>query len=123
MSAEDPAGTASTNDIDFASADPAAGVGLCLSGGGYRAMLFHAGSLARLNEAGWLPKLTRVTSVSALPIVHANPALVVANAVKPSCCNARALPASHGFGITKHPDSWSRWNSAIRSSRVVMGST
>jgi NTE family protein len=40
------------------------GVGLCLSGGGFRAMLFHAGSLWRLNEAGYLPRLDRVSSVS-----------------------------------------------------------
>lgn len=39
-------------------------VGLCLSGGGYRAMLFHVGVLWRLNELGWLPKLTRISSVS-----------------------------------------------------------
>lgn len=37
---------------------------LCLSGGGYRAMLFHLGALWRLNELGWLPKLGRVSSVS-----------------------------------------------------------
>ncbi len=43
---------------------PVPGVGLCLSGGGYRAMLFHVGSLWRLNEAGYLPKLDRVSSVS-----------------------------------------------------------
>lgn len=40
------------------------GVALCLSGGGYRAMLFHVGVLWRLNEAGWLPRLDRVSSVS-----------------------------------------------------------
>jgi NTE family protein len=40
------------------------GVGLCLSGGGYRAMLFHTGALLRLNELGWLPKLSCVSSVS-----------------------------------------------------------
>ena len=39
-------------------------VGLCLSGGGYRAMMFHVGVLWRLNELGWLPKLDRVSSVS-----------------------------------------------------------
>jgi len=39
-------------------------IGLCLSGGGYRAMLFHAGALWRLNEIGWLPRLARVSSVS-----------------------------------------------------------
>jgi len=40
------------------------GVALCLSGGGYRAMLFHVGALWRLNELGFLPKLDRVSSVS-----------------------------------------------------------
>lgn len=40
------------------------GLALCLSGGGYRAMLFHAGALWRLAEAGLLPKLSRVSSVS-----------------------------------------------------------
>src|SRR5436305_5242570 len=40
------------------------GIGLCLSGGGYRAMLFHAGALWRLNELGYLPKLDRISSVS-----------------------------------------------------------
>ena len=29
-------------------------VGLALSGGGYRAMLYSLGSLWRLNELGWL---------------------------------------------------------------------
>jgi NTE family protein len=43
---------------------PSNGVGLCLSGGGYRAMLFHVGALWRLNQAGWLPRLDRVSSVS-----------------------------------------------------------
>jgi NTE family protein len=40
------------------------GVGLCLSGGGFRAMLFHLGSLFRLNELGLLPVIDRVSSVS-----------------------------------------------------------
>jgi NTE family protein len=43
---------------------PVEGIGLCLSGGGFRAMLFHVGVLKRLNEAGWLPRLDRVSSVS-----------------------------------------------------------
>jgi NTE family protein len=30
------------------------GVALCLSGGGYRAMLFHVGAIWRLNELGYL---------------------------------------------------------------------
>jgi NTE family protein len=39
-------------------------VGFCLSGGGYRAMLFHAGAVFRMNELGLLRKLDRVSSVS-----------------------------------------------------------
>lgn len=43
---------------------PQDGIGLCLSGGGYRAMLFHAGALWRLNDLCYLPKLARISSVS-----------------------------------------------------------
>lgn len=43
---------------------PSEGIALCLSGGGYRAMLFHTGAIVRLNELGLLPKLKRVSSVS-----------------------------------------------------------
>jgi NTE family protein len=37
---------------------------LCLSGGGYRAMLFHVGVLWYLEDAGWLARLGRISSVS-----------------------------------------------------------
>ena len=40
------------------------GIALCLSGGGYRAMLFHVGALWRLNELGYLRRLARISSVS-----------------------------------------------------------
>ena len=43
--------------------------GLCLSGGGSRAMLFHLGALIRLNELGLLGKLDRISSVSGGSIV------------------------------------------------------
>lgn len=39
-------------------------IGLCLSGGGYRAMLFHVGALVRLNELGYLSQLREIASVS-----------------------------------------------------------
>jgi NTE family protein len=59
--------------VSFIPSDPgkglADGIALCLSGGGYRAMLFHLGSLWRLNEAGFLKKLDRVSSVSGGSIV------------------------------------------------------
>jgi NTE family protein len=41
-----------------------AGMALCLSGGGYRAMLFHLGALWRLYEAGLLKDIRRISSVS-----------------------------------------------------------
>jgi NTE family protein len=43
---------------------PRPGIALTLSGGGYRAMVFHLGALMRLNETGYLKKLSRVSSVS-----------------------------------------------------------
>ena len=49
---------------DRAPRAPREGVALCLSGGGYRAMLFHLGALWRLNETGYLHRLGRVSSVS-----------------------------------------------------------
>lgn len=39
-------------------------IALCLSGGGFRATLFHAGSLKRLNEFGILSHLSAISSVS-----------------------------------------------------------
>lgn len=55
---------------------PDCDVGLALSGGGYRAMLFHLGALMRLNEAGWLPRLDRIASVSGGSITAARLGLV-----------------------------------------------
>jgi NTE family protein len=46
-------------------------IGLCLSGGGYRAMLFHLGALWRLNEFGYLPRIDRISSVSGGSIIAA----------------------------------------------------
>lgn len=40
------------------------GVALCLSGGGYRAALFHLGALRRLNELGVLSTVETISSVS-----------------------------------------------------------
>ncbi|MGI9509175.1 MAG: patatin-like phospholipase family protein [Geminicoccaceae bacterium] len=51
------------------------GIALCLSGGGYRAMVFHVGVLWRLNEAKLLKKLNRISSVSGGSITSATLAL------------------------------------------------
>lgn len=50
---------------------PEKGMALCLSGGGYRAMLFHAGVLWRLNELGFLPKLKESPAFRAVRLLPA----------------------------------------------------
>ena len=54
---------------------PAPGIGLAVSGGGYRAMLFHLGSFWRLFEVGLLKKMDRISSVSGGSITSAKVAL------------------------------------------------
>lgn len=48
---------------------PREGVGLCLSGGGYRAALFHLGAVRRLNELGILGGLRTISSASGGAVV------------------------------------------------------
>jgi len=48
------------------------GVALALSGGGYRAALFHLGALRRLNELGVLSRVDTISSVSGGSIVSAH---------------------------------------------------
>jgi predicted acylesterase/phospholipase RssA len=50
--------------LDKPSAQLEDGVGLALSGGGFRAMVFHVGALIRLNEVALLRKVKRIPSVS-----------------------------------------------------------
>jgi NTE family protein len=53
------------------SASPrATNIALCLSGGGFRAALFHLGGLRRLNELGVLSKVDVITSVSGGSILN-----------------------------------------------------
>jgi NTE family protein len=47
------------------------GIALALSGGGYRATLFHLGAVRRLNELGVLPQITTFCSVSGGSILNA----------------------------------------------------
>ncbi|MGI8940841.1 MAG: patatin-like phospholipase family protein [Actinomycetota bacterium] len=53
------------------------GLGLCLSGGGYRVALFHLGSMRRLNELGIPAKITDISSVSGGSILAAHLATVL----------------------------------------------
>ena len=59
---------------DEANATPAFHVvndnGLCLSGGGFRATLFHLGAVQRMNELGVLPEVSVITSVSGGSILN-----------------------------------------------------
>jgi NTE family protein len=55
--------------------EPADGIALCLSGGGFRAMLYHSGAILRLNELGLMSRLDRVSSVSGGSIAAAALAL------------------------------------------------
>ena len=67
MSQTGPVTPESVQPVSAAAAEttgPRPGIALCLSGGGYRAMLFHLGTLWRLNQLGFLPKLARISSVS-----------------------------------------------------------
>jgi NTE family protein len=57
----DPVQPGPSNEVQ---GSPEAGAGLCLSGGGYRAMVFHIGVLWRLYEAGLLKSMKRISSVS-----------------------------------------------------------
>ena len=50
--------------VDEPNGRPEPGTGLCLSGGGYRAMVFHLGVLWRLYDAGLLRGVNRISSVS-----------------------------------------------------------
>ena len=48
------------------------GIALCLSGGGFRASLFHLGALRRLNELGILRQVETICSVSGGSIIAAH---------------------------------------------------
>lgn len=48
------------------------GIALCLSGGGYRAALFHLGALRRINEVGLLSRVDDISSVSGGSIIAAH---------------------------------------------------
>jgi NTE family protein len=53
------------------------GHALCLSGGGYRAALFHLGAVRRMNECGLLAHIDMISSVSGGSILSAHLARVV----------------------------------------------
>jgi NTE family protein len=60
------------------------GIALCMSGGGYRAALFHLGALRRLNELGVLSRIDTFTSVSGGSIALAQLATFLARRKAPA---------------------------------------
>ena len=56
------AGAANGDFLNAGKVDDA--IGVCLSGGGFRAMIYHVGVLRRLNELGLLARLQEIASVS-----------------------------------------------------------
>ena len=64
----------SAGEVESAAAPPSR-VALCLSGGGFRAAVFHLGALRRLNELGVLDQVDTVSCVSGGSIVGAHLAM------------------------------------------------
>lgn len=67
---------------------PTGRIALCLSGGGFRAALFHLGALRRLNELGLLGRIDTISSVSGGSILAAH----LAKTVKPWPRPGEAFP-------------------------------
>ena len=77
----------------------AGGVGLCLSGGGYRAALFHLGALRRLDELGVLGQVRTVSAVSGGAIIAnllADPRLVWPEPPLPERTTGASAPGPTG---------------------------
>lgn len=56
--------TTMTSEIEIENREARDGIALCLSGGGFRASLFHLGAARRLHELGILERLTAISTVS-----------------------------------------------------------
>lgn len=81
-------------------AEPQDGIGIAFSGGGYRAMLFHAGAIVRLHETGFLARASRISSVSGGSIVSAKLALEWERLHDRSALFARVIDPIHRLADT-----------------------
>ena len=90
---------------------------LCLSGGGYRAMVFHIGVLWRLYETGLLQNIKRISSVRADRLTAGQLALAwrKPSASDPTASGAISFPNSSSrcapspaSRSTRNPSSWAR---------------
>lgn len=110
-----------------------AGIALCLSGGGYRAAIFHLGALRWLNQCGLLPRLKMISCVSGGSIIGAHLAFRLgkhwpaerlpdeqwsAEVVEPFRrvvgCNIRTLPVLARFAS---PLNWFRPHATVEALR------
>lgn len=87
--AGDPDSTQAGALVDGSPASARRGTALCLSGGGYRAMVFHLGVLWRLNEVGFLARIDHFSSVSGGSITAAMLGLRWASLGFENCVAAR----------------------------------
>ena len=72
-------------------------IGLALSGGGFRATLYHLGMVRFLRDAGILPNVTHITAVSGGSIIR-----------RPSCASTGAATTVRTVSSTRPPPSCSR---------------
>jgi NTE family protein len=72
MAAEEPRPDTADAREKYLPARQRSGFALCLSGGGFRAALFHLGAVRRLNELGILAQLDAISSVSGGSILAAH---------------------------------------------------
>jgi NTE family protein len=66
---EDPTSAIDSSTIPVNDREGRTGIGLCLSGGGFRAALFHLGALRRLHELGILQRVRWISAVSGGSII------------------------------------------------------
>ena len=113
-------------------------MGLCLSGGGYRAALFHLGALRRLDELGVLGQVRTISAVSGGALIAnllADPRLVWPEPPMPDddrrepgpdpAARRDLLPGTRGACRTAGcrgsrswwPRRWSGWRSATSARR------
>ncbi|MGH9528256.1 MAG: patatin-like phospholipase family protein, partial [Terriglobales bacterium] len=103
-----PPASAAAHDAaqEYLPASKRAGVGLALSGGGFRATLFHLGALRRIHEYGLLPALDTVVGVSGGAIALAALAVGWPEGERPG---AAAQPGG-GRPSGGHPSSGQPWS-------------
>ncbi len=105
--------------------EPEAASALCLSGGGYRAMLFHLGVLWRLREAGWLaaarPRLERLRRLdhrrgprARAGTTTSRTAVVAPRAARPRAGRNRRLDRGRSRARCCRARSRTRWRGAYR---------